>query len=86
MIPRSTSKDFITTTLAIIALVVAMAGMMLPAIAIVVETKVSAYNGKIMALTLDFKKGLLLNVKDLGSEIGSRSHKFKRIYIILVKR
>jgi hypothetical protein len=71
---------------AIMALVVAIAGMMLPAISedgeVVNERLITATR----ALTFDFPATLSGNAICCGTQVGGRSHEVKCIIVVFVKR
>jgi len=69
------------------ALVVAMAGMILPAIsADVLLTRVASEQRIIYdRLTLDIKFRLDFNMKDSGSEVGRRCNKVQSVHVIFIE-
>ena len=65
------------------ALVVAIAGMMLPAISVYINTIVG--EGAVTILTLDVELAPRLNAEDVRPQVRARSHEVQGVYIILVE-
>jgi hypothetical protein len=81
----NTLNDWSTHSPAVIALVVAMAGMILPAISAEDLLIMIPWTRYAIRLTLDIEFRLDFNVEDSSSEVGRRCNKVQSVHVVFIK-